>query len=54
MADVRLVHRLNGSVVVVPEEKAANLTILGYEPESGKRTAKKATAKKASSSKSKK
>lgn len=43
----RLVHRRTGSVVVVPEEKAAKLKTLGLEPESSKPTAKK-TAKKSS------
>ena len=52
MADVRLVNRWTGSVAVVPEEKAAGLSILGFEPE--KKAAFKSTAKKSSSSKSSK
>ena len=51
MATVRLTHRRTGSVVVVPEEKAASLAILGYEG-STEKPAKKAPAKKAASSKS--
>lgn len=54
MAEVRLVSRYTGSVVVVPKEKAAGLATLGFTEESTKSTAKKTTAKKASSSKSSK
>lgn len=48
MAGVRLKHRRTGSVVVVPEEKADGLAVMGYEPEA-KPAAKKAPAKRASS-----
>lgn len=51
MTDVRLVSRLTGSVVVVPEEKADGLRILGFAPEGDakKAPAKKAAAKRSSS-----
>lgn len=49
MADVRLVNRNTGSVVVVPDEKAAGLSILGFAPEEKKAPAKKAAAKRSSS-----
>lgn len=45
MGSVRLVNRNSGSVVVVPEEKAAALSILGFAPEPKKAPAKKAAAK---------
>jgi len=49
MTDVRLVSRRTGSVVVVSEEKADRLRILGFEPEAPKAPAKKkASAKKSS------
>ena len=41
MADVRLIHSSTGSTVVVPEEKAAGLKVMGYEPEKTKPAAKK-------------
>lgn len=53
MADtkrLRLVNRRTGSVVVVDEERAPALSILGFRPEE----AKKAPAKKSASSESSK